>query len=213
MNSQAITRFAVEGIIAAGKTSLAQALAHGLQAQVLSEDDLYNPFLEKFYADRQRWALACQLQFLDQRLRQFSQGEDAPEIIVADHTIDKEMLYAQVNLDEQEFDLYQRMYQQLAVRCAFNPQLIIYLASDVEVILERIHSRGRHSENFIDEAYLYRLRDIYHAWFTGPGGKGRRVVVVDSDATFISRDPQAMSILVDACRAAPMGVSYCNPVA
>lgn len=207
-----MTRFAVEGIIAAGKTSLAQALAQGMQAQVLSEDALVNPFLGQFYAQPERWALACQLQFLDQRLQQFAVASEHEGVIVADHTIDKEMLYAQVNLDEQEFELYQRLYQRLAVRCAFNPQVIIYLASDVEVIVERIRARGRSTEGGIDVDYLSRLREMYHGWFTGPGAKGRRVVVVDSDATFISRDPQAMSMLLDACRAAPMGVSYCNPV-
>lgn len=203
---------AVEGVIGAGKTSLAQALATSLQAHALFEDELHNPFLDSFYRSPSRWALACQLQFLDLRLAQFARARPANQPVVSDHTIDKELLFAQVNISGAEFDLYQTLFSRLAVSCAFNPRVVIYLSADVEQLLLRIRERGRDMEGAIDLAYLQALHEIYYAWFTGRGAETRRVVVVDSDATFIAKDPKAVEILIRACHDAPPGVSFCNPV-
>lgn len=210
MSQREVRTLAVEGVIGVGKTSLAQAIADCLGAELLSEDSLPNPFLARFYKQRSRWALACQLTFLTQRLKQFRRPQEG--VVVADHTIDKELLFAQVVMEADEYAVYESIYKQLAVDCAFNPQVIVYLTADATTLLERIRERGRDMEGAIDLAYLERLHHNYHGWFTNHAAdSGRRVVVVDADGHFIARDSGAVQRLLEACRLAPPGVSYCNP--
>ncbi|TVR42879.1 MAG: deoxynucleoside kinase [Planctomycetota bacterium] len=212
MNAAKIRSIAVEGVIGVGKTSLARAIAQQLGAHGYWEDDLPNPFLERFYAQRQRWGLACQLRFLVERLRQFRQSPPDHLPVVADHTIDKELLFAQVNCEPDEYDLYRDIFTQLAVQCAFQPQVVIYLSADAQTLISRIRERGRDMEGAIDLSYLQALHHHYHGWFTGRGGENHRVVVVDADGHFIARDQPAVARLIEAAIAAPPGVSYCNPI-
>ena len=85
------------------------------------EDDLHNPFLGRFYKQRARWALACQMQF-HQRLTQFA-GEVPEKVLIADHTMEKELLFAQVVMTEEEFAIYERYFTRLVIDCGFNPRL------------------------------------------------------------------------------------------
>ena len=214
MPQNALSQVAVEGVIGVGKTSLAAALAQRLDAHFLSEDDIPNPFLGRFYQQRARWAFTCQMQFLDQRLRQFAEQPGDGRPIVADHTIEKELLFAQAVMSEEEFAVYERYFTRLAVSCTFNPQVVIYLIAEIPTLIERIRERGRDMEGAIDAKYLEDLHRIYHPWFTGRhGDPHRRVIVVDADGSFIAREPAALDRLIEACQHAPAGVSYCNPTA
>jgi deoxyadenosine/deoxycytidine kinase len=212
MSSKKITQIAVEGVIGVGKTSLATAMAQRLDAHLLSEDELANPFLGRFYQQRSRWAFTCQMQFLDQRLRQFADCPDDGKMVIADHTIEKELLFAQVVMSADELAVYERYFTRLAVDCAFNPQVVVYLIAEIPTLIHRIRERGRDVEGAIDTAYLEQLHHTYHPWFTGRhGDPHRRVVVVDADGSFIAREAAALDRLIEACENAPAGLSYCNP--
>jgi len=202
---------AVEGVIGVGKTTLVRALAERLGAVRLSEDELHNPFLERFYKQPVRWALACQTWFLEARLQQFAAPRPVGVPVVSDHSLIKEPIFASVNLASEELELYQRLYQRLAPEVGFVPHVTIYLTASLNEVRARIRSRGRRRESTIDVGYLGRLVDAYQAWFEGAQDSGTRIVVVDADGVNVAGDPAAVDRLIDACLHAPHGVSFCNP--
>jgi deoxyadenosine/deoxycytidine kinase len=161
------TFIAVEGSIGVGKTTLAKKLAASFQYATLFEDPEENPFLEKFYRNRQQSALATQLFFLFQRtqkIQDMRQADIFEPARVADFLIDKDPLFARVNLDRDEYHLYEKVYQQLTID-APRPDLVIYLQAPTDVLLSRIDSRGLEMERGIDREYLERLNEVYSEFF------------------------------------------------
>jgi len=210
--SERALRIAVEGVIGVCKTTLVRAMAERLGAVRLSEDELHNPFLERFYKQPARWAFACQTWFLEARLHQFASLTPIGVPVVADHSLHKEPIFAAVNLADEELGLYRRLYATLAPSCAFEPGVVVYLSASVAEVRRRIRQRDRRVEGVIDVAYLGRLVAAYETWFEEVQDSGLRVVVVDADGVNIAADPGAVDRLVEACLQAPKGVSYCNPV-
>jgi deoxyadenosine/deoxycytidine kinase len=157
----------VEGPIGAGKTSLARALADYLDADALLEAPEQNPFLTRFYADMPRFALPTQLNFLFQRvdqIRGLSQLDLFRRATVADFLFDKDRLFARLNLSDDEFALYDKMYSHLKPQTLV-PDLVIYLQAPVATLMERVHRRGLDYERAIPEQYLARLADAYSRYF------------------------------------------------
>lgn len=158
---------AIEGAIGVGKTSLARRLAEHLSAATLLEKPADNPFLELFYQDPARHALATQLFFLFQRsneVRELTQLDFFKHATVSDYLFDKDMLFARLNLSEAEFSLYQQIYQTLALQ-APAPDLVIYLQAPVETLLARVHKRAHAYEQKISDEYLVRLANSYSEFF------------------------------------------------
>ncbi len=157
----------VEGPIGVGKTSLAKRLAKSFNTELLLEGADENPFLQRFYKDPKAAALPTQLFFLFQRAQQVQalrQGDMFRPVRVADFLIEKDKLFAQLTLDDDELRLYDQAYQHLALD-APPPDLVIYLQAPVNVLLERINKRSRDYEQHIDADYLQRLVDAYARFF------------------------------------------------
>ncbi|HRH81157.1 MAG TPA: deoxynucleoside kinase [Thiobacillaceae bacterium] len=157
----------VEGPIGVGKTSLARKLAQLANARLMLESPEDNPFLARFYEDRRRYALPTQLSFLLSRydqVRELAQGDLFAGTTIADYMLDKDTLFARMNLDEAEFRLYQRLYADLKPHIP-TPDLVIYLQAPASVLLERIRRRARGYERGIGEAYLTDLTRQYTEFF------------------------------------------------
>jgi len=157
----------VEGPIGVGKTSLVRRLAAHLRAETLLEGAEENPFLGRFYADRRQAAFPAQLFFLFQRSRQWSELRQADlfrQNLVADFMLEKDRLFAQVNLQPEELKLYDQVYANLIME-APSPDLVIYLQAPVEVLLRRIRRRARPEEEGIERVYLQRLCEAYTEFF------------------------------------------------
>ncbi|MDX1805368.1 MAG: deoxynucleoside kinase [Alcanivorax sp.] len=158
---------AVEGPIGVGKTSLARRLAMTFGYDLLQEQAEDNPFLSRFYQDPARYALQTELFFLFQRadqLRQLQQQDLFAGARVADFLIDKNRLFAQVTLDEDEFALYRNVDEHLTLD-APQPDLVIYLQAPSTVLRQRIVRRGRGDELGISGNYLDRLSQAYTEFF------------------------------------------------
>tara|TARA_R110000822_G_scaffold226254_10_gene358944 strand:+ start:17684 stop:18367 length:684 start_codon:yes stop_codon:yes gene_type:complete len=163
-----VPRFiAVEGPIGVGKTTLAKRLATSFNCETFLEKADENPFLERFYQDRRGGALPAQLYFLFQRTKQIQeirQGDMFQQVRVSDFLIEKDQVFAQVTLDDEELKLYQTVYQQLTID-APRPDLVIYLQASTDVLLDRVQRRGIQAEKSIDADYLSQLNDAYTRFF------------------------------------------------
>jgi deoxyadenosine/deoxycytidine kinase len=157
----------VEGPIGVGKTTLARRLAETFGSELLLEGADDNPFLKRFYRDPRQAAFQTQLFFLLQRAQQMQalrQGDMFQPVRVSDYLMDKDRLFAQLTLDDEEFRLYEQVYGHLTLDLPV-PDLVIYLQAPVEVLLRRIGQRGRPYEANLDAAYLQRLSDAYTRFF------------------------------------------------
>ncbi|NNF15547.1 MAG: deoxynucleoside kinase [Gammaproteobacteria bacterium] len=187
---------AIEGPIGVGKTSLARKLAETFGGETLLEAPQENPFLERFYQDRRGNALATQLHFLFQRSRQsqlIRQSDLFAPVRIADFMFDKDRLFAQLTLDDEELKLYELVFERLAMD-APQPDLVIYLQASVDTLLERIGQRGIGYEQSIDADYLARLAELYtrffHAYDRGP------LLIVNTDsANLVSSDGDYKTLL------------------
>jgi len=157
----------VEGPIGAGKTSLARQLGEHVDADLLLEQPEDNPFLARFYDDMPRFALPTQLTFLFQRvdqLRALAQLDMFRRPTVSDFLLDKDPLFARLNLSDDEYALYEKVYRHQKPQTP-TPDLVIYLQAPVETLLARVRSRGIRSEQSIPDEYLARLADAYSRFF------------------------------------------------
>ena len=157
----------IEGPIGVGKTSLTQRLADRTGAQTLLEKPQDNPFLERFYQDSARYALPTQLFFLFQRInevRDLAQLDLFSNRTISDYLFEKDTLFARLTLSEDEFKLYQSVYQSLALQ-APTPDLVIYLQASTDALVERVQRRGLRYERTISDDYLARLAQSYGEFF------------------------------------------------
>jgi deoxyadenosine/deoxycytidine kinase len=157
----------VEGPIGVGKTSLARILADELGARTILERVDDNPFLGRFYDDPEKHAFQAQLFFLLTRYRQhqeLAQQDLFRQNLVADYLFAKDHLFAQVNLDADEFGLYRQLYQLLGARLP-KPDLVVYLQARLDVLLARLRKRARDYERRITPEYVQRIAEAYQDFF------------------------------------------------
>ena len=201
----------IEGPIGSGKTTLAKLLADKFSVQLLSEKAESNPFLPRFYQDAQRYALPTQLFFLFQRSRQIAdmtQRDLFSAPTVADFFLEKDPLFARLNLDDEEYALYHQIYTHLQLKSP-KPDLVVYLQTPIEELAERIEERNISYEQEIPLEYIERLADAYseffHTYDTSP------VLIVNNEKLNIIRDESALNLLVDRILQIKSSREYFNP--
>ena len=201
----------VEGPIGSGKTTLAKLLADKFSVQLLSEKAEANPFLPRFYQDAQRYALPTQLFFLFQRSRQIAdmtQRDLFSAPTVADFFLEKDPLFARLNLDDEEYALYHQIYTHLQLKSP-KPDLVIYLQTPIDELAERIEERNISYEQEIPREYIERLADAYseffHSYDTSP------VLIVNNEKLNIIKDESALNLLVNRITQIKGSREYFNP--
>lgn len=202
---------AVEGPIGVGKTSLTKRLAETFNYEALLEKSEENPFLDRFYENPRQNALSTQLFFLFQRAQQIQdlRQEDLFEPIrVADFLIEKDQLFAQQNLDADEYELYLKVYQHLIIDSPI-PDLVIYLQAPTRILLDRIKKRGVKAEQFIELGYLENLNHAYTEFFHYY--KNSPLLIVNSAEIDLVNNDQDYRLLVDYILSHPSGTNYFNP--
>ena len=157
----------IEGPIGVGKTSLAKRLAKSFASDLILEQAEDHPFLERFYRNRRQSALPTQLFFLFQRARQIEQIRQSDlfsPVRIADFLLQKDRLFAELNLDPHEFSLYEQVADTLELDPP-TPDLVVYLQAPAQVLLKRVAARGIPYEQLIESEYLERLGDAYARFF------------------------------------------------
>ncbi len=157
----------IEGVIGAGKTSLARKLKERLNAQLILEQFEVNPFLEKFYGDRRRYAFQTQMFFLINRFKQqeqLNQENLFTEYIVCDYLFEKDKIFAYLNLTGEELKLYEALFPPLA-RNLRKPDLVVYLQSSVDRLMYNIKKRNRKIERNLTMNYIEELSEAYNHFF------------------------------------------------
>lgn len=201
----------VEGPIGVGKTTLAERLAIRFGTELLLEHSDENPFLERFYRDPRSAALPTQLFFLFQRARQLHalrQADIFQPVRVCDFLLDKDRLFAQITLDDEEFKLYEMVYEKLSLD-APEPDLVIYLQAPVDVLMSRIARRGIPYEQGISTEYLERLSEGYTRFFYD-WSRSPLLIVNTADINPIDDDRDFDLLFEQVCKSGS-GRHYFNP--
>ncbi len=202
---------AVEGVIGVGKTSFAGMLSERLDAELLNEEVLENPFLSDFYKNRRRHAFSCQLYFLLSRYQQQQQlmtRDLFAQRIVADYLFAKDTIFASVNLSERELTLYNKIAPILA-RDIPHPDLVIYLQASTPILLKRIRQRSLSFEKTIDFEYIEMLNKAYDYFFFDYVDTPLLVVRTD-DIDFVN-NPEHFDDLIDQISKPISGKKYYTP--
>jgi len=202
---------AVEGPIGVGKTTLANKLAETFNYDVLLEQPSENPFLESFYKNPSQSALAAQLFFLFQRMQQIQdlkQRSLFEPVRVADFVIEKDRLFAEVNLSKEEMQLYDKVYDHLTID-APTPDLVIYLQAPVDVLLDRINRRGNPNEKYLTADYLEKLNEAYSKFFLYY--ESAPLLIVNAAGINLHNSESDYEMLVDNIMSNPKGKNFLNP--
>jgi deoxyguanosine kinase len=203
---------AVEGPIGVGKTTLAQMLAAALDGDLLLERTEDNPFLEKFYQDRKRYALQTQLFFLITRYQQqkdLNQLDLFQKVIVSDHLFDRDRIFAHINLDKDELRLYDEIYALLEARIT-RPDLVILLQARPEILKERIRTRGKRRERDISIEYLEEVTEAYKDYFFYYSDSP--LLAVDATEIDFVRNKKDFEYLLREIKETKKGTTYYMPL-
>ncbi|MFN0275806.1 MAG: deoxynucleoside kinase [Chitinophagales bacterium] len=180
----------VEGNIGSGKTSLSKKLAAEYNAKLILESFADNPFLQKFFVKQKDYALGMEMFFMAERYEQLkeelSNWELFEQRVVIDYLFEKSLLYSKVNLDDAEYNLFQKIFNILNPKLP-NSDLIIYLHSNTERLVTNIEKRGREFEKTVRKEYLQQIQEIYFEYFKQH--PDNRILILEvSDADFIQND-------------------------
>ncbi len=203
---------AIEGPIGVGKSTLARALSDAFQCELLQDTETVNPYLKQFYKDPETYALHTQMHFLLTRLELLNNPAVASPTapMVADFLLDKDKLFAELTLSEDEWWMYTRLFERLTEN-VIRPDLVIYLQAPIEKLIQRIERRGLRHEQNIDSNYLQQLVTIYERFFHEYSESP--LLIVNASEINIADDEDDMSRLVEQVRNLDGGRHFFNPIA
>jgi len=191
----------IEGNIGAGKTTLAHLLSKKLNARLILEEFADNPFLPKFYEDPKQYAFPLELFFMAERYKQMKSRVQSADlfqsITVSDYLFTKCLLFAKVNLPEDEFKLYQKLFDIISQQIVL-PEVLIYLHAPVTKLQANIKKRNRSYEQHIPDAYLQSIQETYQGYIREYNIK--TIFVDATNADFLSNEAHLKAI-VDALEA------------
>lgn len=208
-----IRYIAIEGVIGAGKTSLANKLAEKTTANLILEEFETNPFLAKFYDDRKRYAFQTQMFFLVNRFKQqqeLNQDDLFSEFIVSDYIFDKDNIFAYMNLSGDELKLYEALFPQLQ-RDLRKPDLVIYLQASPDRLMYNIKKRNRKIEKNIAKSYIGELSEAYNDFFFRYTNTPL-LIVNSTDIDFVNRERDFDELYNQIFRDDRAFIEYFNPV-
>lgn len=186
----------IEGNIGAGKTTLAHLLSKRLNARLILEEFAENPFLPKFYENRQQYAFPLELFFMAERYKQLKELLQTKDlfhnITISDYLFTKCLLFAKVNLPIQEFLLYQKLFDIINPQL-IQPDLLIYLHAPISKLKENIKKRNRSYEQSISADYLFSLQETYTEYIRQHNVKTLFIDV--SDADFLGNEKHIQTVL------------------
>ncbi|WP_153798857.1 deoxynucleoside kinase [Foetidibacter luteolus] len=195
MNHHFIT---IEGNIGAGKTTLAHLLAKKLNARLILEEFADNPFLPKFYENPKQYAFPLELFFMAERFKQLKDMVHTKDlfqsITVSDYLFTKCLLFAKINLPEEEFLLYQKLFDIIHQQLIF-PDLLIYLHSPVARLQQNIKKRNRVYEQRIPDEYLFNIQETYTSYIKQHNIK--TLFIDTSNADFLGNEKH-LQVVLDA---------------
>lgn len=188
----------IEGNIGAGKTTLAHLLSKHFNARLILEEFADNPFLPKFYENPAQYAFPLELFFMAERYKQLKdllQTKDMfQNVTISDYLFTKCLLFAKVNLSEEEFRLYQKLFEIINPQI-IQPDILIYLHTPVKKLQENIKKRNREYEQEIPNDYLFTLQETYTQYIKQHNIK---TLFVDAgNADFLGND-EHLKIIIDA---------------
>ncbi|MBC7535947.1 MAG: deoxynucleoside kinase [Ferruginibacter sp.] len=188
----------IEGNIGAGKTTLANMLSKHFNARLILEEFADNPFLPKFYASPEQYAFPLELFFMAERYKQLKdllQTKDMfQSITISDYLFTKCLLFAKVNLPDEEFRLYQKLFDIINPQIV-QPEILIYLHCPVNKLQENIKKRNRQYEQGIANDYLFSLQETYTQYIRQHNIKTLFVDV--SNADFMGNETH-LKVIIDA---------------
>ena len=195
MNYNFIT---IEGNIGAGKTTLSRLLSTHYNARLILEQFADNPFLPKFYENREQYAFPLELFFMAERYKQLKdllQTKDLfHQVTISDYLFTKSLLFAKVNLPEQEFLLYQKLFEIINPHL-LQPDLLIYLHAPISKLKENIKKRNRSYEQSIDPEYLMSLQETYTQYIKQHNVK---TLFIDASSADFLNDEAHLKTVIDA---------------
>ena len=203
---------AIEGTIGVGKTSLAGKLGDRLEAKLILEEFEENPFLVEFYKDSDRFAFQTQLFFLLSRYRQQQQLQQTDlftKTLISDYMFVKDRLFAALNLDDKEMSLYNTVARILEKNVA-SPDMVIFLQSDTDRLMQNIKLRGREYEKLIDWKYIDALNQMYNEYFFRYDDSPL-LIINTNDIDFVNNKDDLEEI-IEFIRTPGEGTRYFNPI-
>ncbi len=202
----------IEGVIGAGKTTLAHYFAERFEGKLVVEEFEQNPFLERFYQDSKRWAFQTQLSFLASRFRQQKRLLDRDlfqRVVVSDYSFDKDRIFAHLNLDGDELQLYESMFTLMQPSTPI-PDLVIYLQSSTDRLMQNIEQRGRSYERDMDRTYIEALNEAYNYYFFRYT-KSPLLIINASEIDFVKNEQELDELLHQVAATRHHGTTYFNP--
>jgi deoxyguanosine kinase len=202
--------FAIEGVIGVGKTTLARLLQASFKAELVLEVFEENPFLSNFYADRARYAFQTQIFFLlsryHQQRRNITDRLGSVKSIISDYTFEKDALFARINLQGDELDMYYSVQEALAEKVT-TPNLVVYLRANTDTLMRRIAQRDRPYERSMERDYIDLLNRAYDEYYLSSSHTSPVLIIDTNDLDIVNR-PEDLALIEQRIRISLLGAPF-----